>query len=192
MSANSCRPKPLWRWRRNPMRRPVDVVEAWIVLVTWVVIAVGGTVTGLVTAEFADGVFDRQRAERQAVHAVVLTDVSKSTSAADGTHRATAGVRWTAPDGTTRTGRTLVPTGARSGSTVTLWQDPQGTLVPQPADPAEAAVEAALFGMGAALALSGGIGGASALARCRLERWRLGMWDKEWRVVGPRWSERTG
>ncbi|MEW2267248.1 hypothetical protein ACGF5T_34870 [Streptomyces sp. NPDC047853] len=45
--------KWLWRWRSNPLRRHDDVIEAWMVLVTWAVIVGGGAVAGLVTAQTA-------------------------------------------------------------------------------------------------------------------------------------------
>ncbi|MGW7169616.1 hypothetical protein ACWGH3_30930 [Streptomyces sp. NPDC054884] len=35
-----------WRWRRNPLRRQADIVEAWIVLAVWTVIVLGGTLVG--------------------------------------------------------------------------------------------------------------------------------------------------
>jgi hypothetical protein len=31
-----------WRWRRNALKRRIDVVEAWVVLVGWVFALLGG------------------------------------------------------------------------------------------------------------------------------------------------------
>lgn len=56
--------KTLWRWRSNPLRRRDDVLEAWLVLAVWALIAVGGTLAGVLTARAADDVFAQQRAER--------------------------------------------------------------------------------------------------------------------------------
>ncbi|MFC8358546.1 hypothetical protein ACFUIY_01615 [Streptomyces griseorubiginosus] len=39
-----------WRRRSNPLRRRGDLLEARIVLTVWAVVAVGGTIAGLVTA----------------------------------------------------------------------------------------------------------------------------------------------
>ncbi|MFF8941534.1 hypothetical protein ACF1A5_04470 [Streptomyces sp. NPDC014864] len=183
----------LWRWRRNPLRRHDDVVEAWVLLVMWVVIVVGGAIAGAVTALAADQEFARQRADRQAVRAVLLTDVPLGTSSAGSeSYRAPGQVRWTAPDGTTRTGRTLVSTGLRSGSTVTVWQDRHGVLTTEPPGATEAAVEAGLFGTAAALGFAGLAFGTGALARWRLDRHRYAQWDAEWDLVGPRWDQKTG
>lgn len=182
-----------WRWRSNPLRRREDVVEAWLVLVVWAVVVVGGTVTGLLTAHAADEVFARQRAERRPVHAVLLSDLSKRTpttrSAGD---KDVARVRWTAPDGSVRTGRTLVDTGLRSGTRLVVWQDTRGTLVTAPPDATRADVEAGFLGALAGLAVTGAVHATGALARWRLDRRRIDEWGREWDLVGPRWGHRTG
>ncbi|MFI1163480.1 hypothetical protein ACH4UM_07675 [Streptomyces sp. NPDC020801] len=184
--------KRLWRWRSNPLRRHDDIVEAWIVLVMWVVILIGGAVVGAVAALAADQEFARQRSDRHAVPAVLLTDLPRSTSTGSDGYRALAKVRWTAPDGATRTGRTLVSTGLRSGTTITVWQDGRGVLTTEPPGSTEGTVEAALFGTSAALALGGLAFGTTALARWRLDRRRCDQWGREWELIGPRWDQKTG
>jgi hypothetical protein len=181
----------LWRWRSNPLRRHDDMVEAWIVLAMWVVILVGGAIVWSVTARAADQEFARQRADRRAAPAVLLTDVPQSASTGSDGDRGLGTVRWTAPDGTVRTARTLVPSGLRSGTTVTVWRDGRGALTTEPPGPAETAAEAVLFGGAAAIAFSGLVLGTGALARQRLDRRRYDQWEREWAVVGPRW-QKTG
>jgi hypothetical protein len=182
----------LWRWRSNPLRRRVDIVEAWIVLSVWTVFAVGGTVAGWVTAHAADETFARQRAERQSVPAVLVNDVPPSATAIGGTSdRRMTTVRWTASDGSTRTGRTLVETGLRTGSTVTVWQDAQGRLTTAPPSSTEAAIESGFLGIAAAAGLAGLVFGAGAVARWRLDRRRVDEWGREWDQVGPLWGHKT-
>ncbi|MER5436466.1 hypothetical protein [Streptomyces sp. NPDC002588] len=178
-----CVRKWLWRWRSNPLRRHDDIVEAWIVLAVWAVLAVGGTVAGLVTADAADGAFARQRAERQSVRAVLLEDAPRS---------ATATVRWTASDGSTRTGQALVGTGLKAGSRVTVWQDAEGRLTSAPPSSTEAAIESGLLGAVAAAAVGGLVLSGGAVARWRLDRRRVEAWATEWDLVGPRWGHKTG
>ncbi|KQX67413.1 MULTISPECIES: hypothetical protein [unclassified Streptomyces] len=185
--------KRLWRWQANPLRRRDDVVEAWIVLAVWIVFVVGGTVAGLVTAQAADEVFARQRAERQSVRAVLLTDVPSGAPSIGGTSdRRTTTVRWTASDGSTRTGRTLVDGGLEAGSTVTVWQDGHGRLTTAPPSTTEAAMESGFLGVAAAAGLAGLVFGAGAVARWRLDRRRVDEWGREWDLVGPRWGHKTG
>ncbi|PWI13303.1 hypothetical protein DI272_03520 [Streptomyces sp. Act143] len=183
-----------WRWRSNPLRRRDDVLEAWLVLAAWVLVVVGGTFAGAVAARAADETFARQRADRTPVRAVLLADVPRTTGARGNVYsdRAMAKVRWTAADGSRRTGSTLVDAGLRTGSTVTVWTNRQGDLTSRPPGPTDAAVEAGFLGAGAALALSGLVIGAGAAARCRLDRRRIAQWGREWDMVGPRWGHKTG
>ncbi|MFE1841067.1 Rv1733c family protein [Streptomyces sviceus] len=192
MGAKAAR-KRFWRWRSNPLRRRDDIVEAWIVLAVWAVVAVGGTAAGLVTARAADEVFARQRVERHPVRAVLLTDVSeRAATIRSSSDKVLARIRWTAPDGSARTDETLVETGLRAGTHVLVWQDGHGRLVTEPPTTTEAAVEAAVMGTGAALALAGAVHAAGAVARRRLDRRRVDAWGREWDLVGPQWGHRTG
>lgn len=186
--------KRFWRWRKNPLRRRDDIIEAWVVLAVWAVIAVGGTIVGLLTAHAADEVFARQRAERCSVRAVLVTDdvpVNPSRGGtADGT--ITARVRWTDPDGSVHTDKTSVDTGLTAGSGLTVWTNGRGEVVAEPPTPTEAAVEAGLLATAAALAFAGLAFGAGALARWRLDQKRMAEWGKEWSLVGPQWGHKTG
>jgi hypothetical protein len=181
--------KWLWRWRGNPLRRREDVLEAWLVLAVWVLVAVGGTVAGVVTAAGADGVFARQRAGRTPVTAVLLVDTPRATAHS---FRSLAPVRWTAPDGSVRTDKALVESGRRAGAEVGLWTDAEGDLVTAPPSRTEASVESGLLGAASALALSGVVFGAGSVVRRGLDRRRLAQWGEEWVMVGPRWGHRTG
>ncbi|KOU58111.1 membrane protein [Streptomyces sp. MMG1533] len=193
MSGGKRAKKPLWRWRSNPLRRRDDMIEAWIVLVVWAIIVVGGTFAGFLAAHAAEGVFARQRADRHSVRAVLLDDVPQSGSAARASvGRAMAKVRWTASDGSTRTGTTLVDTDLKAGSRIVVWQNDRGEFVAEPPSPTEAALEASLLGIAAALALAGTAFGAGTLARWRLDQRRIDGWGKEWDLVGPQWGHKTG
>ncbi|MER6129046.1 hypothetical protein ABT173_42105 [Streptomyces sp. NPDC001795] len=181
----------LWRWRSNPIRRRDDVLEAWLLLAIWALIAVGGTVAGMVTAHAADQVFAQQRAERIPVRAVLLSDVPRTVTSGIGRDLISARVRWTTSDGATHNGMTLVSTGKKAGSTVRIWIDGQGKPSTQPPAPAKAAVESALMGASAALALSGVVFGVGSAGRWYLDRRRIEQWDREWNVIGPRWGHKT-
>lgn len=184
--------KRLWRWRSNPLRRRDDVIEAWIVLAVWAVIAVGGTVVGLVTAHAADEVFARQRAERHSVPAVLVAGSPRAVAGWGTVARVQATVRWTAPDGTDRTGQTPVDVGLKAGTRVDVWQDDRGRLTTAPTGTTGAALESAVLGTVAAGALAGLTLGAAAAVRWRLNRRRIDEWGREWDLVGPRWGHKTG
>jgi hypothetical protein len=185
--------KRMWRWRRNPLRRHADVVEAWTVLAVWAVVTVGGTFVGTLAARAADESFARHRAERHPVRAVLTADAprtSATTGLPDG--RVRAKVRWTAADGTVRTGSAPVESGLEAGSPVVVWADSREDLVSEPLDSTEAAVEAGALGTAAGLAFAGAAYGSGAAVRWRLERRRIEQWGTEWDLVGPMWGHRTG
>ncbi|MDX3458898.1 hypothetical protein PV396_44450 [Streptomyces sp. ME02-8801-2C] len=178
-----------WRWRCNPLRRRDDVLEAWLVLAVWTLIAVGGTLAGVLTAGAADAVFAQQRAERTPVRAVLLTDIPR---AAAKSYRAVAKVRWTAPDGSVRADKTLVHYGLKAGSRIVVWTNERGNLTTEPPSRTVAAVDAGLWGTVAALAVSGVALGAGRAARWGLDRRRIFQWGREWDLVGPHWGHKTG
>jgi hypothetical protein len=192
MTGGSSGKKRLWRWRHNPLRRRDDIMEAWIVLAMLVLVAVGGSVAGLLTAHAADEVFAGQRAERHTAKAVLLADVPATLSGVGHTaERMSAKVRWTTSDGVTHTGTTLVKTGLKAGGEVVVWLDGQGDLSTEPPSPTEGAIEAAVLGTGAALATAGLVTGVGALVRWRLNRRRIDEWGREWKLVGPQWGHQT-
>ncbi|MBK3576481.1 hypothetical protein JHN63_22260 [Streptomyces sp. MBT65] len=192
MGRNRRLKKRLWRLRSNPLRRHDDIVEAWIVLVVWAVVAVGGALACLVTYHAGDEVFAAQRAERYSVRAVLLTDTPPSTSTADGApDQIRAKIRWTTADGTRRTGSTLVEAGQKAGSKVVVWVDAAGNLTIEPPSRTEATLESAFLGLTAALALAGLAFGTGAVARYRLDQRRIDSWGTEWNLVGPSWGRKT-
>jgi len=184
--------KRLWRLRSNPLRRHDDIVEAWIVLVMWTVVLVGGVLCGLVTFHAADEVFSAQRIERRSVQAVLLTDTPSSSSTVGGARDLIkAKVRWTTEDGTRRTGSTLVETGKMAGSQVAVWVNAAGDLTYEPPSRTDATLESAVLGLSATLAFAGLAFGAGAGARYRLDQRRIDSWGTEWNLMGPSWGRKA-
>lgn len=178
----------MWRWRRNPLRRRSDVIDAWIVLAAWVIALAAGLLAGLATGSAVDHGLDRQRAERQPVSAVLNEKAPGRTSAAavDDSH-VWANARWTAPDGTEHTGRTKVHPGTKTGTQVTVWIDRQGRLTSKPLSPGEASFQAAWTGVLVAMGTAVAVIGSAQIPRALLERRQLEQWDEEWaRVDNPR------
>ncbi|WP_406129566.1 hypothetical protein [Streptomyces sp. NBC_00989] len=182
-----------WRWRRNPLRRRSYLVEAWIVLAAWLIALAGSLLAGLMTADAVHRRLDQQRAERRPITAVLTERAAGSTSAqaVDDSH-VWATVRWTIPDGLTRTGRTKVRPGAPRGTPVTIWADRQGRLVSKPLAPGEAELQADWTGVLAAVGAAVVVFGGTQLARTGLERRRLKGWEEEWARVDTRRGGKTG
>jgi hypothetical protein len=173
----------LWRWRRNPLRRRADKVEAWVVLGAWLLTALVGVFAGLAASRSVEGTLARERVEWRQVEARLVAKAPGTFAGQTGTassDQVWAKVRWAAPDGTSHTGQVRVRPGSATGTPVSVWTDAEGRLVTRPTTPAQAHLRAALIGalVGASAAIVPFVGGRT--LRARLERRRIDQWDAEW------------
>ncbi|MFG3044506.1 hypothetical protein ACGFZR_06205 [Streptomyces sp. NPDC048241] len=183
----------LWRWRRGPLRRRADVVEGWVLLGVWLLTLVAGIGAGLMAARSVERGLAHERATWHPMVAYVVGHApGRSGARGSSRERVWTEVRWTAGDGTPRTGQVRVAPGMATGAPVAIWTDARGRLAGRPATATEAAVRAAfvgtLFGAGAAAVPFAG--GRFLLAL--LEHRRLALWDAEWARLGPQWGRTTG
>ncbi|MFF7984039.1 hypothetical protein ACFZDK_33820 [Streptomyces sp. NPDC007901] len=185
-----------WRWRRSPLRRRIDVAEAWVLLGAWLLAVAGGLLAGLLTTGTVERDLDRQRSERRESPAVVTTDAVAAADQAPvkqiGARSVWATVRWSTPDGSAHTGRTRVPPGTRAGTTITVWTDQRGRLVDEPLSGADAWLRAAIAGVLVAAGAGGAVWVGGRLVRVRLDRQRLRQWGEEWDRIGTQWGRKTG
>ncbi|KOV22398.1 hypothetical protein AB0420_25575 [Streptomyces caelestis] len=182
----------LWRWRRNPLRRRSDLVEAWLVLAALVLALLLGVFSGLTAAAAVDGSLAERRERTTPVTAVLAEDAAGLSAPVteNGDGGVWARVRWTASDGTDRTGRAEVDPGSRAGTKVTVWTDPAGRLVSAPPEGAEARFQSVMAGTTVAVASGGLVLLGGRLVRARLHLRRLAEWEEEWRRVEPSWRRR--
>ncbi|MEV6836891.1 hypothetical protein AB0N17_20675 [Streptomyces sp. NPDC051133] len=184
-----------WRWRRNPLRRRSDVVEAWTVLVVavllCVVVPLAGVAAGLHAHDQARALAATERATRHQVRALVVGDPPERLTAMKGDreHPYRAQVRWTEPGKGQRTAWARVPSGTHTGDTVPVWFDSRGRNVLPPPDGAAVWQHAITVGLSA-------VGGAAAVVllghaieRRIALRHRLAEWEREWARTGPRWTQ---
>jgi hypothetical protein len=190
-----------WRWRRNPLRRASDVVEAWIGLAAVVVTAVAAPAVGVTVGEAVDSALRRvvaeQHAERHHVEAVVermgrsrnrLVDPDNADDQATG-HAVV--VSWRSPDGVRHTAVVDVVGRHPPGTTMRLWINRHGRPVEAPLDPATAVSNAIAAGFGAAVAVAALVMAARHLLGWRILRRRMADWERDWLRVGEDWG-RTG
>ncbi|MEW2114353.1 hypothetical protein AB0945_04025 [Streptomyces sp. NPDC005474] len=185
-----------WRWRRNPLRRRSDVVEAWTVLVLAVLLFVGAPLIGVVAARWADdegrATAAEQRAERHHVRAVAVAGAGAGALPVPAGRQYLYRVRvlWTEPGAGSRTATAHVPAGTRRGDAVDLWLDARGRTVAPP--PGAVAVRQHSVAVG--ICATGVTAGLVLLARTALRRTvvqrRLGEWERAWARTGPEWTGR--
>ncbi|SFC43360.1 Rv1733c family protein [Streptomyces aidingensis] len=197
------RRRTFWRWRRNPLRRRSDLLEAWLRLGLTVSLVLGVAVSGALTGLAVHQDLTALRYERHQVTAEVQPGPEQQDDAGDsgtdgGADRPDTGdaprtdgiavIEWTAPEGGTRSQETLVPADAAAGSEITVWTDDSGRLVEEPPTPTETAVQALI----AAAFVAGCWALAVLLARhaalAALNRRRELEWEFEWASVGSHWQ----
>ncbi|GAA2250590.1 Rv1733c family protein [Streptomyces indiaensis] len=189
-------PKGYRRRRRSPLRRRSDVVEAWTVLVVAVLLLVGAPLAGVAAARWAHGearsLAVEQRAERHRVRAEVVGRNDSLPSVQAGGHRAyRAPVRWTEPDGATRTATARVPADTRQGETVDIWFDDRGRSAAPPLDGAAVWQHTLTVGTCAAGATVFVVLFGHFLVRRVALRRRMAEWDRAWARTEPEWTRRN-
>lgn len=193
MAASECKRVRLWRWRRSPLRRRSDVVEAWVVLCGWVFALAGALFAGLAAADAVVHSAQQQRAESRKVTAVLVKDAEDpGPSRVTTDHLVWATVRWTEPDGSTRTDEARVPPKAQAGSKVEVWTDRNGAIANEPLSESELVLHSIAGGVLAGAAGAGLVLGSTWVVRLGLERRRLDEWAAEWERMDTPWGWKTG
>lgn len=196
--ADRARAVRLWRLRRNPLRRRSDVLEGWLRLAAGLLLVLVIPAGCLLTAaSVVQGTLRAGEDLRRASAVLVERAPGEPEQSGAGWFAAIereaavpVAARWTAPDGTLRTGIARAPTGSEPGTRVTVWLDEAGERHARPPGAGQAwggGVLAALaVGMPAALLVMGVRGALCA----RLDARRTESWAREWAEVGPAWSGR--
>jgi hypothetical protein len=185
-----------WRWRRNPLRRRSDVVEAWTALAVAALMLLGAPLVGAVVGWWAHddarAMAAAQRSERHQVRAEVVGRVPDSLPSVQGgrerSYRVT--VRWTESGGTAKTATARVPSGSDQGDKVDVWFDSRGRSVAPPPDETavwQHTVTMGACGAGATIAV---ILLGHSLVRGAATRHRLAEWERDWALTEPQWTRR--
>jgi hypothetical protein len=95
---------------------------------------------------------------------------------------------WTAPTGLDREGRVPVPPGAKAGSVVRLWVDPDGEYTSPPLSDGDITARSTAAALLTYLCITVIAGGLYLMFRRALDRSRMRRWDADWAVVEPVWT----
>ncbi|BDM69380.1 hypothetical protein HEK616_28670 [Streptomyces nigrescens] len=180
-------------WRHNPLRRGTDVAEAWMFLVTAVLLVVLPLAAGIMTAGAVNAATRPESHGWKSVSATLTADPPariglNSADSAGG--RVLATVRWTATNGTVRTGETAVAQGLRAGDRTTAWLDRHGSLVRTPVTSEDAVVQGIAVGVVTASGTALLILGVNRTGSVLLNRRRYAQWEKDWAAADSAWRPR--
>jgi ABC-type Fe3+ transport system permease subunit len=186
-----------WRWRRNPLRRRSDVVEAWTVLAVAVLLFVGAPLTGAAVGwwryDNAQARAAAQRAERHRVSALLVETAPAAVPSPQGARPPTfrVKVRWTEPGKGARTGEALVPAGGQRGDRVDVWLDAHGRNVGPPVSAGAIWQHALTTGASTAAGVVAVVLAWYLTVRRITARRRLAEWERDWAHTGPEWRRHT-
>jgi hypothetical protein len=181
---------------RNPLARPADRLQAFSLLLAAAIWLIGlpvAAVTGTLIWSDLSATAQDQQHSRTMTTAVLLADAPHFVFTEQGvaiSDDVPASARWSAPDGTPRTGTVTTKNGGLAGQEVTLWIDPAGTATDPPTSTAAAAALTVLVAAGIWLAWGALLFVFWSGLRCRLNRQRSSEWDRRWEQVEPLWTHR--
>lgn len=192
----------VWRWRRNPLCRTTDLVEAWVAFATVLLIALvapaAGWLCGTLTHAALQESVRAQHEQRHRTTALVVRTVPGPAMIPDpeiASERAThtrVVANWTAYDGSRHTGTVItIQRAVGPGDRFRMWTDEQGRAVGRPMDDVTASTHAVIAGVGAAAVTTALFEGGRRLVVWRLMLRRYTLLDRAWAEAGPDWG-RTG
>ncbi|MEV4195490.1 Rv1733c family protein [Streptomyces toxytricini] len=189
----------VWRWRRNPLRRPTDLVEAWVAFAAVVCVLLVAPAVGCAAGLRVDDRLQRaareQQQERFLVPAVVVRPAEEGRGGAEANRqrqsprRTLVVAEWTAPDGSSHRG--TVPAAEeppQAGDRFRIWTDTRGRLVGRPLDPASAGAHAAVVGLAAAAGVALLAETGRRLVVRRLVHRRHALLDRAWAEAWRDWG----
>lgn len=179
----------LWRRvhpGRNPLVRPSDRVESWVLLLALLVPLLALPFAAALGSDtYARQTQDArvQASTRHQATAVLVEDAPPPDPTANpggSGQRVMAAAQWRLPDGGLRTGDIVVDTGTPAGTEVSIWLDARGAPVTAPLTPGTVAWNAVAVAVTAWLGvvLVSALG--YVLTRRLLDRRRYARWQHEW------------
>ena len=180
---------------RNPLRRPLDDIEAAIISCVIIFFVLASPLLCVVTGRMADSSAVAEQRTEQSWHPV--TAVLDESAAAGligldgewGTSWVTA--HWNLRDGRTVTGLLAVDLNARQGQHLTIWVTATGQVTHPPLSQADIDDRVA----SAVLATAAGLGLLVAIVvvavRVIAGRRRMAAWAQSWEEIAPQWSARS-
>jgi hypothetical protein len=176
---------------RNPLRRATDRLETAIVAGLVATFLIGAPAVAMISWHWASAAGLRaEQIIRYKVHATLLENAPGALYSPYWPVAMPALARWTAPNGSLRTGLVDADSGGRAGTMVTIWTDETGRPIGQAPRRGQVTTQAALAAVDAAIVLGIVLLVAGTLALRSVNRRKLAAWDAAWQVVGPQWTSR--
>ncbi|MBV1939145.1 hypothetical protein KUF83_21665 [Streptomyces sp. BV286] len=185
----------LWRWRRNPLRRRTDLVQAWIALGLFLAVLAATPAAMILVGDTAYRHYRetarQQTATREYIPAVLVHDAPRHPEPGSDEAKKTrypVTVRFTDSQGHTRTAQADVEPALTAGSTVRVWVDGEGRITGPPLTAEQVRTRAMSCAVLTAMTVPLLGAAAYAYANRRLERHNFAQWDAAWAQTAPPWT----
>ncbi|MFI5696424.1 hypothetical protein ACIA58_31500 [Kribbella sp. NPDC051586] len=175
---------------RNPLRRPVDRLEAgllWSALVAALLMVVVGAAVGTGLRNASNASADQERAVLHETTGRTLQSTEGQVPATPGAMVTVVQVRYIDQQGITREGMAPVVIGTKADVPVMIWLDRTGAIASAPHSAADSVAYGATIGFITVVGSWLLLWGAFRLACVPLNRRRARAWESEWDAVAPRW-----
>ncbi len=176
---------------RNPLRRPVDRLQAGIMAGLLAAFLAVAPLAAAAASGWAHAAGLREQHAQRSWHqvpAVLLQAAPPQAAFRHWTPGTWARGRWTPPGGPARAGTVPAPPGARADSRVRVWADRTGPVAGTPLTSDEITARASAAAMLAVACLAIAVAGLARAARWLLDRRRLAAWAADWDSTGPHWT----
>jgi hypothetical protein len=176
----------------NPIRRTVDRFEAVIrIALAAAFLFIAPSVAVRVGHHIEPAGLRAQQTVRHRVTATLLRDAPLPAGRLGmAATRPLVQARWTAPDGSSRTGDIHAPWGQGTGSTTTIWIDDTGRSTEPPLRHSQLVSQGVTAAVLTVAALASTVLVISQVIRLLLDRLRMAGWEAGWSIVEPRWTGR--
>lgn len=185
----------LWRWRRNPLRRRTDLVQAWIAIGLFLAVVTATPATAVLVGDAArrhtEQTARHQAATRHHTTAVLVHDAPRHPEPGSVEAKKTrypVSVRFTDRHGDTRTAEADVEPALTAGNRIPVWVSDEGKVTEPPLTEAEVRDHTMGYTVLATIAVPLMGAAAYAGAHRRLERHNLAQWGAAWARTAPRWT----
>ncbi|MCW2919812.1 MAG: hypothetical protein JWN52_7880 [Actinomycetia bacterium] len=179
-------------WDGNPIRRPVDRLQAALTSALLIMLLVGAPLTALLVADRAYTGGQRaenwQRATYRQASATVLRTGDVGANGAGHFINETVRLRWRDQAGRIRTGTATVDYPAQDGTELPMWIDASGALTHPPRSHAQTVSDTVRAVVAGAAGVAATTVGSYLIARRRLDRHRYRQWESDWATTAALWT----
>jgi hypothetical protein len=180
---------------RNPLRRTVDRVEAYLLAALLVMAAVGAPFAAQLASHIAfDSALRAEQAQIASSHLVRATLTQDASAGLNGytvTEEVPALATWTSVTGLRHSGVVLAPAASLKGTAVAVWTTAAGDLTSPPLQPSQVRGQAELAAIGAVVTVCVVTLCGACVIRHTANKRRLSAWDADWAVTSPVWNRQS-